>query len=397
MAQTTVTGPGGGEPSPSGNEPRPTDAVPSPPAGEPRVTETVPSSSGSDQPAAAAPPARGKAGKRPSVTDVARLAKVSVGTVSNVLNRPDNVAPATRSRVEAAIRELAFVRNASARQLRSGEIKTIGAVVLDIANPFFTEMARGIEDRLAQDDYTLMLCSSDENPERETRYLRLFEEHGVRGVIAVPSHGSLDALLSLRERGIDVVLLDHTSPLPDVPSVAMDDVEGAALATGHLVDQGHTRIAFLNGPLTLPQCVDRRDGVVRTLLGRGLDPAESLVEVQVETLNADGGDAAMRTLLAAGGTRPSATFCVNDLTALGALRALRDLGVSIPGDMAVVGYDDVNFASMLTTPLTSVRQPMYRMGWTAADMLLRRASSGGPAEQIEFRPELVVRASSVRG
>lgn len=335
-----------------------------------------------------------KNGRRPSVTDVAKRAGVSVGTVSNVLNRPEHVAPATRQRVEDAIKDLAFVRNAFARQLRSGEIKTIGAVVLDIANPFFTEMARGIEDRLAEDDYTLMLCSSDENPERERRYLRLFEEHGVRGVIATPSEGSIDALLDLRERGIDVVLLDHTSPLPDLASVAVDDVGGAALAIGHLLDQGHERVAFLNGPLTLPQCVDRRDGVVRTLAERGLDPAAALVEVPLEALNADGGDAAVRALLALPGPRPTAIFCVNDISALGALRALRDLQISVPTEMAVVGYDDVNFASMLTTPLTSVRQPMYKMGWTAADMLLRGAAETSEAEQIEFAPELVIRASS---
>ncbi|WP_154795835.1 LacI family DNA-binding transcriptional regulator [Occultella kanbiaonis] len=344
---------------------------------------------------AATQPGTGRNGKRPSVTDVARLAGVSVGTVSNVLNRPENVAPPTRAKVEAAIKELSFVRNASARQLRSGELNTVGAVVLDIANPFFTEMARGIEDRLAQDEYTLMLCSSDENPEREGRYLRLFEEHGVRGVIATPSEGSLDMLLAMRERGIDVVLLDHTSPLPDLPSVAVDDVGGGSLATEHLLAQGHTRLAFLNGPLTLRQCVDRRDGVMQTLTAHGLDPATSLVEIALEALNADGGDDGMRRLLAADGPTPTATFCVNDVTALGALRALRDLDISVPGEMAVVGYDDVMFANMLATPLTSVRQPMYKMGWTAADMLLRRGSEDLTAEQVEFEPELVVRASSV--
>lgn len=330
--------------------------------------------------------------RRPSVTDVARRAQVSVGTVSNVLNRPDRVATATRDRVMAAIDELGFVRNASARQLRSGEITTIGAVVLDIANPFFTEIARGIEDRLAADDLTLMLASSDENPEREARYLRLFAEHGVRGVLATPSHGSIDALLALREKGIPVVLLDHTSPFPELSSVAVDDVGGAALAVEHLLAGGHHRIAFVNGPLTLRQCIDRRDGVVQTLLAHGLDPEEALVEIGVENLNADAGDAAMREILARPGERPTAVFCVNDLTALGVLRALRAAGVGIPDQMAVVGYDDVSFASMLATPLTSVRQPTHTLGWTAADILLRTGLDD--AEQVVFEPELVVRASS---
>ncbi len=330
--------------------------------------------------------------RRPSVTDVARLAGVSVGTVSNVLNRPDRVAGATRERVLAAIEELGFVRNASARQLRSGEITTIGAVLLDIANPFFTEIARGIEDRLAVDDLTLMLASSDENPDREARYLRLFAEHGVRGLLATPSHGSIDALLAVQDKGIPVVLLDHVSPVPELGSVAVDDVTGAGLAITHLLEQGHRRIAFVNGPMTLRQCVDRRDGVVQTLTEHGLDPAEALVELGVDNLNADAGAAALDDLLDRPGPRPTAVFCVNDLTALGVLRALREHGVPVPEEMAVVGYDDVSFASMLTTPLTSVRQPMHTLGWTAADILLR--SGAGEPEQVVFTPELVVRASS---
>ena len=340
-------------------------------------------------------PNQTQATRRPSVTDVAKHAGVSVGTVSNVLNRPDSVSERTRAKVEQAIGQLNFVRNASARQLRSGEVSTVGAVVLDIANPFFTEMARGIEDRLAQDDHTLMLCSSDENPEREARFLRLFEERGVRGVIATPSHGSLDSLLRLRDNGIDVVLLDHTSPVPDLASVAVDDVRGASLALEHLIAQGHRRFAFLNGPLNLRQCVDRRDGVFRTLHAHGLDPAEVLEEVALDALNADAGDAGVHELWRRSGPRPTAMFCANDFAALGALRALRELEVDIPGEMAVVGYDDVMFASMLTTALTSVRQPMHTLGWTAADMLLSRRSSGPAAEQVEFEPELVVRASSV--
>lgn len=338
-------------------------------------------------------PTQGAGTRRPSVTDVARLAGVSVGTVSNVLNRPDRVAEATRQRVLDAIEELGFVRNASARQLRSGEITTIGAVVLDIANPFFTEIARGIEDRLAEDDLTLMLASSDENPERESRYLRLFAEHGVRGILATPSHGSIEALLTLREKGIPVVLLDHTSPAPELSSVAVDDVTGAGLAIEHLLAQGHRRIAFINGPLTLRQCVDRRDGAVQTIAAHGLDPAEALIELSVDNLNANAGDAAVRAMLADDAPTPTAIFCVNDLTALGALRALRESGVIVPDEMAVVGYDDVSFASMLATPLTSVRQPMHTLGWTAADILLRTGLSD--AEQVVFTPELVVRASSV--
>ncbi|WP_324651520.1 LacI family DNA-binding transcriptional regulator [Georgenia sp. H159] len=330
--------------------------------------------------------------RRASISDVARLAGVSVGTVSNVLNRPEHVAERTRTRVEQAIEELSFVRNASARQLREGSVRTVGAVLLDVANPFFTEMARGVEDRLTDDDYALMLGSSDEDPDREKRFLRLFEEHGVHGMLVTPTRGStLDALLRLRDRGVQVVLLDHRSPEPTLPSVAVDDVQGAALATRHLLGQGHERIAFLNGPARIRQCVDRHDGVRTALVEAGRDPADSLVEITLDALNASNGAQGMARLLDLPGPPVTATFCVNDFTALGALRCLRQRGLQVPEDMAMVGYDDVVFASELLTPLTSVRQPTHELGWRAADLLL----GDQPPEQLLFQPELVVRASSV--
>jgi len=336
-------------------------------------------------------PPRSRTGRRASITDVARLAGVSAGTVSNVLNHPDQVSERTRARVLDAIEQLAFVRNASARQLREGRSRTVGAVVLDVANPFFTATARGIEDRLAQDDLVLMLASSDEDPEREARFVRQFVEHGVRGLLVTPSQGSLDSLLRVRERGTDVVLLDHTSPFPGVSSVAVDDVRGAGLAATHLLELGHERIAFLNGPVSIRQCADRRQGVVEALVAAGLDPGRALVEIQLASLNADGGARATTALLERPGPLPTATFCVNDLTALGALRVLREANLPVPRAMAVVGYDDVNFAAELAVPLTSVRQPSHELGWCAADLLL----GTGEPEQVLFQPELVVRASSV--
>ncbi|MCL3859450.1 LacI family DNA-binding transcriptional regulator [Actinotalea sp. K2] len=334
-----------------------------------------------------------KRAPRTSISDVARHAGVSLGTVSNVLNRPERVSPVTRDKVLAAIEELAFVPNGSARQLRAGTITTVGAVLLDIANPFFTEVARGIEDRLAEDDYTLMLASSDEDPTREARYLRLFEEHGVHGMLVTPAGPDVDHLLALRERGVEVVLLDRTSPSPDLSSVAVDDVAGAAMAVRHLIGLGHRRVGLINGPTTIKQCVDRRAGTVRALTEAGLDPDEAMIEVTVSSLNAEGGEAGATELLALG-EPPTALFCVNDLTALGAMQALRAHGMTIGQDMAVVGYDDVNFASMLMTPLTSVRQPTRRLGHVAADLLLGRAGKDVGAQQVEFQPELVVRASS---
>ena len=335
----------------------------------------------------------GRPARRASIVDVARHAGVAVGTVSNVLNRPDRVSAETRDRVRTAIDTLGFVRNASARRLRAGSIPTIGAVVLDIANPFFTEVARGVEDRLSDDDYTLMLASSDGDPEREARYLRLFESHGVQGVLVTPAGGDLSAVLDARTRGLDVVLLDATAP--GLPSVSVDDVQGARLAVEHLLALGHRRIGFVAGPDSIRQYVDRRTGVHAALAAAGLPVAEVLAEATVPVLDAAGGDAAVERLLATPGPAPTAVFCANDLAAIGALRALRRHEIAVPDRMAVVGYDDITVAAELMVPLTSVRQPTHELGRQAADMLLRRhADPAAPTEQVQFRPELVVRRSS---
>ncbi|WP_024285530.1 LacI family DNA-binding transcriptional regulator [Cellulomonas sp. KRMCY2] len=332
---------------------------------------------------------------RASITDVARLAGVAVGTVSNVLNRPEIVGAAMRERVETAIAELSFVPSGVARQLRAGTITTVGAILLDIRNPFFTEVARGIEDRLALDDHTLMLASSDDDPSREAKYLRLFEEHGVVGVLVVPVSADQALLAQMHARGIRVVLLDAPSSVEGLSSVAVDDVAGGALAAEHLLGRGHRRLTFLNGPRSIRQCADRRAGVDRAVLAAGLDPAEVVREVTLASLDASGGDRAMRALLAEGdGVPPAAVFCVNDLAAVGVQRVLRlQGGTALLSRTAVVGYDDIDIASELAVPLTSVRQPTHEMGYRAAGLLLD-LSDGAPAEHVVFQPELVVRASS---
>lgn len=336
------------------------------------------------------PPVHPRSIRRASVTDVAQTAGVSVGTVSNVLNRPERVAQRTRERVQQVIDELHFVPNASARRLRAGRITTVGAVLLDIRNPFFTDMARGVEDRIAQDNHTLMLASSDEDPEREAKYLRLFQEQGVSGLLVVPSSPNVDHLLEIVDRGIDVVLLDSPSPTPQIRSVAVDNVKGGELAASHLLDLGHREITFINGPHTIRQCRDRAAGVQRAITAAGLDPAQVLTEITIGTLDATGGEAAITALLEdSGGKPPSAVFCVNDLVAIGVQRTFRHQRIAM-GEVAIVGYDDIDVASELALPLTSVRQPTHQLGYRAADLLLDDSREG----DVLFQPELVVRASS---
>ncbi|HEY5554829.1 MAG TPA: LacI family DNA-binding transcriptional regulator [Cellulomonas sp.] len=333
--------------------------------------------------------------RRASISDVARLAGVAVGTVSNVLNRPEIVAPATRARVEAAIKEMSFVPNGVARQLRVGTITTVGVVVLDIRNPFFTDVARGVEDRLALADYTLMLASSDDDLDRERKYLQLFERHGVVGLLVVPSSHDLDHLLEIDRRGVRVVLLDAPAGGSGLSSVSVDDEAGGALAMGHLIERGHTQVVMLNGSHDIRQCAARLVGARRAAAAAGLDPDDAVHEVRLRALDSASGIEATLALTDAPGGPPPALFCVNDLVAVGVQRALRLRGgTALLESVAIVGYDDIDIASELAVPLTSVRQPTHEMGYRAADLLL--APDSAEIEQVVFAPELVVRASSAR-
>ena len=331
---------------------------------------------------------------RPSVTDVARVAGVSVGTVSNVLNRPDRVSESTRARVEAAIADLQFVRSATARQLRVGVAQSVGAIVLDVGNPFFTSVTRGIEDRIATDDLALMVSSSDDDPRRESHFLALYEQHAVQGILVTPSGDDLSDIRAIRDRGTPVVLLDASAP--DLPSVWMDNVRGGSLAVGHLLELGHHRITMVNGPTTISQCVQRWTGARQAVEVAGLEPDQVLTEHRISALTDSAGEEAAHAILALPAEqRPTAVFCVNDLVALGLLRTLLRFGVSVPESIAVVGYDDIAFASMLMVPLTTVRQPTHDIGWTAANLLLElRENPSSTPPQVQFEPELVVRLSS---
>jgi len=348
------------------------------------------------------------AAKRRSIRDVAELAGVSVGTVSNVLNRPDLVSPSTRARVDAAIGELGFVRNGAARALRAGESRVVGAIVLDIGNPFFTDIARGIEDRLAADDRVLMLCSSDGDAERTARHLGLLREQDLHGLLVTPT-GDLAPLRAVADAGTPVVLVDRHSSDHTFCSVAVDDVRGGQMVAEHLIGQGHHSIGFINGPLTTKACADRRRGLRAGLRAAGLDADRQLAEVTISTLNAEAGGAAAAELLDRG-AGITAIACVNDLVALGVLRLLLSRHVRVPAQMAVIGYDDVEFAAMLATPLSSISQPRYQIGYSAADLLLREAAelarpgARQPGDeqaqhvhrQIRYQPTLVPRASSAQ-
>ena len=330
-----------------------------------------------------------------SIRDVAARAGVSVATVSNVLNRPEIVAQPTRDRVNAAIREYGFVRNESARQLRAGGSRTIGLVVLDVANPFFTDLARGVEDEANSAGLAVILCNSDDQESKEKRYLDLLEEHRVQGVLITPVVDAGPRLEGLQRRGTPVVLVDSRSPSRGQCSVAVDDVHGGDLAVSHLLDAGHDRITFISGPRSIRQVADRYEGAVRALARSGRPPGDLRI-IDVGALNVAAGQKAGAELAALPPkNRPSAVFCSNDLIALGVLQEMTRNRIRVPEDIAIVGYDDIDFAAAAAVPLTSVRQPRQQLGRSAARMLMDEVTADTHQhQQVIFEPELIVRQST---
>ncbi|CAG6391003.1 Transcriptional regulator, LacI family [Actinacidiphila cocklensis] len=332
------------------------------------------------------------------IKDVARQAGVSVGTVSNVINRPDLVAEETRTRVQSVIARLGYVRSESARQLRAGASRIMALLVLDMGNPFFVAVASGAERTARAAGLGVMVCNSAQSVSEELEYLSLFAEQRVRGVLVTPADPTGRSLDGLRSQGIPFVLVDRVSADPDVCSVSVDDVAGGRLAAQHLIAAGHRSIVYVGGPPEVPQVRDRKAGALAALAEAGL-PADSLTEISAERLDVSAGRDAGSRLLGLG-KRPTAVFCANDLLALGVLQAMFAARISVPDEMAIVGYDDIEFAAAAAVPLTSVRQPAVSMGRLAAEMLLEE-TVGDPADhrhrQTVLQPELVVRGSSLPG
>lgn len=327
------------------------------------------------------------------IRDVALAASVSVGTVSNVLNSPERVAPATVARVHAAIEELGFVRNDAARQLRAGQSRCVGLLVLDVGNPFFTDVARAAERRAAGSNLVVLLGTTDDDAQRERAYLETFEEQRVFGLLISPVGEDLERLHVARRRGIPVILVDRDGTGTPFPSVAVDDVAGGRLAAHHLCDRGRTRIAFVGGPHGLRQVADRLAGARAAVAEH---PGVALEEFDTDEPTVLAGRAAGERLCALpAGRRPDAVFCANDLLAIGVLQALTIGGLRVPDDVAVIGYDDIDFARSAAVPLSSVRQPSADIGVTAVDLLLTAAESpDAEPRHVVFRPELVARAST---
>lgn len=340
--------------------------------------------------------AEGGAPRRSGMRDVARAAGVSVSTVANVLSRPEIVAAETRRRVERAIRLEGYLPHGPARQLRGRPSPIVGSVILDLANPFYAELNRGIEDRLTEADCVVLACSTDLQPAKERRLLDLLQQQAVRGIIISPIGPDPAGLLEVARYGTPVVLVDHPRRQLDLCAVTVDDVLGGRLAADHLLALGHRRIAYVSAAVEPTAVTRRRAGVHAALTTAGLDPGEALLDVRMQIHPPpllDAAVAAVARLLTAD-PLPTAVICMNDTTALGVLHGLDAAGLRVPADISVVGYDDLRFTARLAPPLTTVHQPKYHLGRAAADLLLDEARPDHTHREIEFRPTLTVRSST---
>jgi LacI family transcriptional regulator len=329
---------------------------------------------------------------RVTIADVARHAQVSKTTVSHVLSGKRPVSATTRDRVERAIDTLGYRPNGLARSLRTRRTHMIALIVPDLTNPYYPALARGLEAGMEPDGYRAFICSSDGDPVRERAYLREVCDRGVDGIVLDSFHLTVDDLHHATGGRLPLVWIGG-APMehPGVDSVRSDDDAGAYAATAHLARGGHRRIAMVDGPLG--SGVARRNGYRRALADAGL-PAHPDPPPRTDWTR-DGGRRAVADLLRLA-SRPTAIFCSNDLTAIGALDAARDAGLEVPEDLAIVGFDDIEAAALVTPALTTVVNPAVDIGRTAAGILAERMTGryDGPARTVTLPSPLVVRGSS---
>jgi LacI family transcriptional regulator len=298
--------------------------------------------------------------------EVALKAGVSQATVSRVLNGSTSVRDAYRSRVLAAAAELQYRPNRLARNLRRRRADMIGVVVSDIENPHFTEMVRAVEDAAYRKGYRVLLCNTDESAEKQRDYLEVLAQERPLGVILSPTHPAGPEIAELLDEGIPVVAFDRVVDDPRADAVIAGNVAAANRATSHLLGGGHERIGFVAGPPEIETGAERRQGYEEAMRAAGLAPLGADGGFRI-----DGGRAATARLL---GTRPAPTALVvaNNLMTIGALKALREAGASVPSDVALVAIDDPFWAELTEPPLTTLAQPVRRMADQAMSLLLGR-------------------------
>ena len=328
--------------------------------------------------------------RRPTIKDVARHAGVSVSTVSYAINDSGPVAPDKRARVLAAVHELGYTPNQSARSLKRRRVSSLGLIVPDLRNQFFALVAEGVHDTAAERDVLVVLCATDATAEREASYARLLRSQRLDGVIYLSGTGVSPASLVTLAAQHAVVFVDERIVGLDVPFVGADNRRGAREAAAHVIERGHERLAIVAGPPALWTSEHRIAGYREALAAARRDP--DTVPVAVGDYRQLSGYEAAERLLSRP-DRPTAFLCANDLMAIGVMAHCRDRGLRVPEDVSVVGFDDVPLAELLTPPLTTVRQPARDMGRRAAELLLARVAGEDPEADVLLPASLQVRGS----
>ena len=325
------------------------------------------------------------------IKDVARRAGVSSATVSRVLAGKPHVRPELRERVWKAVEELGYQPNRVARSLRAQQSKIIGLIISDIQNPFFTSVVRAVEDAAYERGFSVFLCNSDEDPEKEHMYLDLMRAENVAGIIASPTRETADSFQGVLDDAIPVVEIDRRTPSVETDTVLVNNTEAAYNLVSHLIADGHRRIGAVVGVSDATTGRERMEGYVQALTTHGIEVSPDLT-IQVLPKEREGYEATQKLLGLP--HPPTAIFTGNNLLTIGALKAIQARNLTIPDDVALTGFDEMRWTSLIRPGLTVIEQPTYELGRTAAELLLKRLEDPSRStREVILKGKLLVRQS----
>lgn len=331
-----------------------------------------------------------------TLREVAQKAEVSITTVSRVINNPDKVSKDTLERVRKTMRVLDYNPSRVAQRLRGskkGKSKMLGLIIPDIQNPFYSDIVRGIEDVAYGNDYAVILCNSDENPEKERFYLNVLHSESVDGVILPPIHQYGKIVEEITDLGIPLICIDRKFSKKSVDTVVVNNEEGAYAAVSHLIEKGHKRISIITSLTKFSSFQERKQGYRKALEDHNIEYDEDLVKVADPRSSEDARKITLDLL--SSGEAPSALFVTNNLMGLGTLKAIRELGLQIPQDISIVMFDDMPWATITSPPLTTVKQPGYEMGRRAGELFFQRIEDlDRQPVQVTMETELIIREST---
>ncbi|SDW78632.1 LacI family DNA-binding transcriptional regulator [Paenibacillus sp. CF384] len=329
-----------------------------------------------------------------TIYDVAREAGVSIAAVSQVINGKGKISEERRASIISVMEQLNYKPSLIASALTGKKTYTLGLLIPDISNPFFAEIARAVEDQGDVHGYSLVICSTDNKDERVERYLNLLQQKSVDGIIIGTGIDSGELLDKLQKKSIPFALIAREMPGHDLATVVVDDYEGGRMAARHLLDLGHTRMAVLAEHPKVMSSQERIRGFQDEVIEAGLQIPEYMVKMSGHDLVRDGRRGASELLRYA--DRPTAVFCCNDLLAIGALQAAKEMSVRVPEELSIVGFDNTILATVTDPLLTTVSQPTEQMGQLVVDLVLSKNNAGKPGDskRIVLKPELVIRQST---